>query len=76
MLKKECCMKCWNKSDVLKNGEVVEFFGKGWTKPDEQCWESGYVRCPGMYLGERDSKAGEITERPPENCPYYLENIL
>jgi len=65
MLKKECCKKC------LQNQMVV-----GWTVNDDIRWKAGYVWCPETYdkygLGGHRNQ----TEQPPQDCPYYLENIL
>jgi len=64
MLKKECCKKCWNSTN------------HGWVEYDERCWKSGYILCPEVYLEKGEIIRRYITEQPPENCPYYLENIL
>jgi len=77
MLKKELCKRCWNKTDILKSGQVVRVFEKGWIEFDEGRWEvGGIVYCPLIYLGERENIFRYIKEKPPKYCPYYLENIL
>jgi len=45
MLKKECCMDCWNKKYE-------------WNKYDEKAWKKGYVYC--LYeLGTRSIRGRE-----------------
>jgi len=74
MLKKELCIKCWNKGHY-QYGEIWE-----WVEYDERLWEKGGIDCPEKYAenieGEPGNSTRRITEPPPENCPYALEYLL
>jgi len=67
MLNKECCKKCWKKT-------IKEVYG--WFEDDDLDWEKGKIFCPEEYVEEEESQYRKITQLPPENCPYYMENIL
>jgi len=64
MLNKELCKKCWN-----------SFFIK-WTTDDERDWKEGTVCCPYKYTGKGEPLWISITDEPPINCPFLLEQIL
>jgi len=65
MLKKECCIKCWNK------------FGKeGWSIGDEMWWKKGWINCPPEYIEKGEAWYRKITEQPPINCPFILEQTI
>jgi len=65
MLKKKICIKCWNLID-----------GIGWTEYNGKLWKKGEVYCPIKYVGAREGNIRKIIGKPPENCPYYLENTI
>jgi len=74
MLKKEICKKCWNKKHIVDRDRW------GWTAFDESRWRHGIIICPPEYRenieGEYGDNTRKITEQPPTNCPFLLENIL
>jgi len=65
-LKKEICQKCWNGHGISHSG---------WGIYDEERWEEGCVSCPFVYLG-KERRTRYITDSPPPNCPYLLEQVL
>jgi len=64
MLKKELCKKCRNKSMVK------------WTKWTEANWRMGYIYCSHKYREGGELIESKTTDRPPEDCPFILEQIL
>jgi len=70
MLNKEYCIKC--------------YYNYGWTDYDDgfwfvedQRWERDrMIDCPTEYIGEGETIDRNITEQPPDNCPFMLEHIL
>jgi len=68
MLKKKVCKKCWYEIEIIH--------GDGWRVCDEQDWKKGKVYCPLNYIKDNENIFRNITEQPPERCPYYLENLL
>jgi len=68
MLKKECCKQCRNNISKIW----------GWTDYDELRWKEGIIECPfAKYkYGGKYWAWIKIKDKPPEKCPYYLENII
>jgi len=75
MLKKECCMKCWNAYAEQRRTEYGRKFLR-WVEDDELNWKEEYVLCPSDYLGKGEHVKREIKDEPPENCPFLIEQIL
>jgi len=75
MLKKKLCKRCWNNYAVSCDNEYDKEFMR-WDHNEEGYWKAGWIRCPDMYIKEREKLDRDITESPPENCPYFLENLL
>jgi len=74
MLKKECCIKCLNAIDDEIGWSL---WCLDWIESDEERWEKREtVYCPEYYIEEGESIIRSITAKPPDKCPYYLENIL
>jgi len=65
MLKKEICQKCCNNSFLF-----------GWTEFDESWWKEGKVYCPDDWVEGGEKTLRKITDKPPNKCPYLLEQIL
>jgi len=79
MLNKKYCQKCWtivadsyNANMKFYNDEMVI----GWSENDEKDWEKGIVYCPVDYRNEGEKPYTKIIEKPPDKCPFILENIL
>jgi len=68
MIKKELCIKCWNKIYEWEEWEEL------WL--EEHWGEKEYVQCPFKYLEGYERRERKITDKPPKNCPFYLENII
>ena len=65
MLNKNICKKCNENSDY------------DWTDKDEYRWEKGVVWCP--FVDGTKAKnylEADINNKPPEYCPYILEQLL
>jgi len=76
-LKKEYCKNCHNNYGEFFNDED-ECVKQDWIwdeNNDERDWKDGYVYCPVEYT-TMEERYRKITRKPPENCPYYLENII
>jgi len=77
MLKKKLCKRCWNGyvESVIDN-EYIKSVQK-WNENDEQFWKEGVVCCPQIYRKKEVVESLiKITGKPPENCPYLLEQLL
>jgi len=73
MLKKECCIKCWNRAEI----EYNKWYGIRWNGNDEDYWnKKGKVECPSIFTAEKEINTRRITDNPPEGCPFVLEHIL
>jgi len=70
MLKKELCIKCWNKKHRV-HGYIY-----GWTVNDERHWKEGWLICPREYIKKGESSQRKTTDKPPIKCPYLLEYLL
>jgi len=63
MLKKELCIKCWNK------------FGMSWIY-GENYWKAGYVYCPPENIDKGERYYRNTTGEPPIKCPFILEQTI
>ena len=43
-----------------------------WSNESEEIWDSGFVWCP-LYVRHKITK---IDKLPPDNCKYYLEQLV
>ena len=70
MLKKKFCTRCY------ENRYTGQDYGHNYLERD---WEKGYVICPPNNVLNSEWTWGiqiEIYNKPPEQCPYILEQIL
>ena len=75
MLNKELCKKCMNTyADSFLNKERLL---TEWNMFDERRWEEdGLIVCPFDYKNKREGNIRKIDDKPPNCCPFYLEQVI
>jgi len=66
MLDKALCMRCFCES-------CPQYTGSNWNDVSEDLWASDMVFCWPMDGGKR---LRPIRQRPPERCPYLVEQLV
>jgi len=76
MLNKELCIKCHNTYAKVSFDDDFRKRVWKWNSVDELRWQEGEVYCPKEYVEKGEIWYRKITEQPPINCPFILEQTI